>query len=130
MIDQLVFIQMTAIEVHMVRSFNFISLSIARATISRGASDSRLSYFCINSCRQCCFETPPKPRKASVMRKLGFSFGLYKAVGMKLNELHVFNDAFCTIHHSYAIAGCKRRIGSGRINVSDSACSQHGDPCE
>ena len=50
----------------------FISLSMARATISRGARLRRSSYFCMNSSPEGSRNIPPYPRMASVIKYAGW----------------------------------------------------------
>ena len=52
----------------------FISLSIARATTSRGASDFNGCHASMNSLPSSDLSTPPSPRTASLMRN-DFAFG-------------------------------------------------------
>ena len=55
---------------------------MARATMSRGASEARSSYFSIKEAPSRVRRMPPKPRTASEIRKVGFSpAGLYRPVG-------------------------------------------------
>ncbi|OPZ95481.1 MAG: hypothetical protein BWY72_02091 [Bacteroidetes bacterium ADurb.Bin416] len=48
---------------------------MALATISLGANEPRLSYFCMKGTPSLVFNTAPYPRNASVIKKEGRSTG-------------------------------------------------------
>ena len=101
-----------------------ISASIARATISRGASE-RLRMITLHE----IFAAIVAQDSAFASHRFGnqkrFRFRMKQTGRMKLNELHVRDDRAGAPGHGHAVPGRDIRVGRVKINFPATAGGKH-----
>ena len=106
-----------------------ISWSIARATMSRGASSPRSSIVGHEpfAASPGCLSSPPSPRTASVIRKF-LTSQIVEAGRVELHELHVGDPAARPPRHGDSVAGRAARSGRIEIGPARAAGREDGRP--
>ncbi len=106
----------------------FISKSMARATMSRGASSARSSCAGMKRVPSGSSRRPPSPRTASLIRK-DLASRVVQAGRVELDELHVRDPAARAPGHRDAVAGGGVGIGGVEVDLAGAAGRQHGVRC-
>ncbi len=102
-----------------------ISKSIARATMSRGASSPRASCCGMKRVPSGRRRMPPSPRTASEIRN-DLACGWYRQVGMELDEFHVGDARPGAPAHGDPVAGGDVRVGGVQVHLARAAGGEDG----